>query len=161
MLHNDAVRPASDASLSAGQVGLLSGWGVFSTLRVIDGVMFAWERHWARVARDAALFNVQIPADPEPLRRRLVDLIEANRAPNCTLRLAILRNGGSMWEGPSTGRASDVIALTADTKHWGGGVRLALAEQGAPRRFALRRRQDSLLGPQSQAARNGAGQRLR
>lgn len=116
--------------LSAGQVGLLSGWGVFSTLRVIDGVLFAWERHWARVARDATLFHVEIPGDSEPLRRRLLDLIEANQAPNCTLRLAIVRNGGGMWEGPGTGRASDVIALSADTKHWGGGVKLAWAEQG-------------------------------
>ncbi len=114
----------------AGQVGLLSGWGVFSTLRVIDGVLFAWERHWARVAKDAALFNVEIPSDPEPLRHSLLELIEANHARNSTLRLAIVRNGGSMWAGAPTGRASDIIALTADTKHWGGGVKLACAEQG-------------------------------
>jgi branched-chain amino acid aminotransferase len=128
ILHNDAIREASDAALSAGQVGALSGWGVFSTLRVIDGVLFAWERHWARVARDAALFNVELPADPEALRRRLLGLIEANHAPDCTLRLAILRNTGGMWEGAPTGRASGVIALTADTKHWGRGVKLAWAE---------------------------------
>jgi branched-chain amino acid aminotransferase len=130
ILHNDAIREAPGPALSAGQVGVLSGWGVFSTLRVIDGVMFAWERHWARVARDAALFNVEIPANPEALRLKLVELIAANNAPDCTLRLAILRNGGGMWEGPPTGRASDVIALTADTKHWGRGVKLAWAEQG-------------------------------
>ncbi len=130
MLHNDAIREASDAALSAGQIGLLSGWGVFSTLRVIDGVLFAWERHWARVRKDAALFNIELPQDPEPLRRRLLDLIEANKAPNSTLRLAIVRNGGGMWAGAPTGRASDIIALTADTKHWGGGVKLTWAEQG-------------------------------
>ena len=130
ILHNDQIREASDKALSAGQVGLLSGWGVFSTLRVIDGAIFAWERHWARVAKDAALFHVELPADPEALRRRLLDLIEANRAPSCTLRLAIVRNGGGMWAGAPTGCASDVIALTADTKYWGGGVKLAWAEQG-------------------------------
>ena len=130
ILHNDRIREASDAALSAGQVGLLSGWGVFSTLRVIDGVIFAWERHWARVAKDAALFNVKLPADPEKLRRRLLDLIEANRAPSCTLRLAIVRNSGGMWAGAPTGCDSDAIALTADTKYWGGGVKLGLAEQG-------------------------------
>jgi branched-chain amino acid aminotransferase len=30
-----------------------------------------------------------------------------------------------VWEGPSIGRASDLIALTADSKHWGPGARLA------------------------------------
>jgi branched-chain amino acid aminotransferase len=30
-----------------------------------------------------------------------------------------------MWAGPSTGRAADVIALTADSKEWGAAVKLA------------------------------------
>jgi branched-chain amino acid aminotransferase len=42
---------------------LLAGWGVFSTLRVVEGVLFAFERHWARIARDAAAFHVPIPGD--------------------------------------------------------------------------------------------------
>ena len=116
-------------SLAPGQVGLLSGWGVFSTLRVADGVLFAWERHWARIQRDAAAFHVAIPEDSEKLRRQLLDLVEANHAPNCTLRLAIVRNGGGMWAGPSNGRASDVIALTADSKNWGEGVKLAYVRE--------------------------------
>jgi branched-chain amino acid aminotransferase len=107
-------------------VGLLSGWGVFSTLRVIDGVLFAWERHWTRIKRDAAAFHVTLPDDPETLRRKLLELIEANHARNSTLRLAILRNGGGMWADPAPARDSDIIALTADTKDWGRGVKLAV-----------------------------------
>ena len=130
VLHNQDIREARDLSLSPGQVGLLSGWGVFSTLRVADGVLFAYERHWARIARDAARLHIPIPDDPEALRRKLLDLLEANQTPNCTLRLVIVRNGGGMWEGPSNGRKSDVIALTADTKDWGNGVKLAYQLQG-------------------------------
>jgi branched-chain amino acid aminotransferase len=111
-------------------VGLLSGWGVFSTLRVADGVLFAFERHWARIKRDAAAFHVPIPEDPEPVRRRLLELVEANRAYNATLRVVIVRNGGGMWAGPSNGRASDLIALTADSKDWGDGVKLAYQREG-------------------------------
>jgi branched-chain amino acid aminotransferase len=125
VLHNDRIRDASDHVLSPGQVGLLAGWGVFTTLRVADGVPFAFERHWARIARDAAAMHVPLPQDAEEVRRRLLELIEANRAFNATLRLVIVRNGGGMWAGPSTGRASDVIALTADSKDWGEGVKLA------------------------------------
>ena len=125
ILHNDRIQESTELSLSAGQVGLLSGWGVFSTLRVAEGVLFAWERHWARITRDAALLHVPIPMDSETVRRSLLDLVEANRAHNCTLRLSIVRNGGGMWAGPSNGRPSDVIALTADPKHWGDGAKLA------------------------------------
>ena len=33
VLHNDRIQLVTDLALSPGQVGLLSGWGVFSTLR--------------------------------------------------------------------------------------------------------------------------------
>jgi branched-chain amino acid aminotransferase len=130
ILHNETIRQASDAALSAGQVGLLSGWGVFSTLRVADGVLFAFERHWARIKRDAAAFRVPVPDDPEKVRRRLLELVEANGAPNCTLRLVIVRNGGGMWASASPDRASDLIALTADSKNWGDGIKLAYQANG-------------------------------
>jgi branched-chain amino acid aminotransferase len=129
VLHNDQVQLATDLSLAPGQVGLLAGWGVFTTLRVADGVPFAWERHWARITRDAAAFHVPLPHDNESVRRKLLELIEANGVTNCTLRLVIVRNGGGMWAGPSTGRTSDVIALTADSKDWGDSVKLAYVHQ--------------------------------
>ncbi len=129
VLHNGQIQESTALSLAPGQVGLLSGWGVFTTLRVADGVLFAWDRHWARIQRDAKLFHVALPEDPEKLRRHLLELVDVNQAPNCTLRLAIVRNGGGMWAGPSNGRESDVIALTADSKHWGDGVKLAYVRE--------------------------------
>jgi branched-chain amino acid aminotransferase len=130
ILHNDGIREASAPLLSAGQVGLLSGWGVFTTMRVVEGVPFAFERHWARLARDAAALHVTMPPEPEAVRAKLTDLIEANQAYRATLRLAIVRNGGGLWEGPPVGRASDVIALTAKPKTWGDSARLAYVPQG-------------------------------
>ena len=126
VLHIDRIQEASSETLAAGQVGLLSGWGVFSTLRVAEGVLFAFERHWHRIQRDAALFHVPLLEGPDMLRGRLLELVEANHAYDSTLRVAIVRNGGGMWAGPSTGRVSDLIALTADTKDWGHGVKLAV-----------------------------------
>jgi branched-chain amino acid aminotransferase len=125
ILHNDDIRQTSDPALSPGQAGLLSGWGVFSTLRVADGVLFAFERHWARIRRDAAAFRISVPEDGGPVRRKLLELVEANQAYNATLRLVIVRNGPGMWADPSVGRPSDLIALTADSKQWGDGVKLA------------------------------------
>ena len=129
VLHNESIREASEATLSVGQVGLLSGWGVFSTLRIVDGVPFAFERHWARILRDATALHVPVPEDAEAVRRGLEELIEANRAYHSTMRLVIVRNRGGMWEGPAAGRASDLIALTADSKQWGASVKLAYVRQ--------------------------------
>ncbi len=125
VLHNDAILEHSTSSLAPSQVGLLSGWGVFTTLRVSGGVLFAFERHWARITRDAKAFHVPLPGNPEQLHRKLLELVEANRAYNSTLRLVIVRNGGGMWANPTPERPSDVIALTADSKEWGHGVKLA------------------------------------
>ena len=57
VLHNGRVQKAEETSLAPGQVGLMNGWGVFSTLRVKEGVMFAFERHWRRMQGDAQLMR--------------------------------------------------------------------------------------------------------
>jgi branched-chain amino acid aminotransferase len=126
VLHNGRIREASEAGLFPGQLGLLAGWGVFSTLRVMDGTVFAWERHWERMSRDARLLNVAMPPDADAVERDLIRLVDSNSAPDCTLRLVVVRNGGGLWEGPAGGRASDVIALTAGLKKWGSSVRLGV-----------------------------------
>jgi branched-chain amino acid aminotransferase len=130
LLHNGKIKETTEASLFPGQLGLLSGWGVFTTLRVVNGMPFAWERHWARMSRDARLLNVEMPQDPGRVERDLVHLVEKNEAPDCTMRLVVVRNGGGLWEGPASGRASDTIALTADSKRWGTSVRLGIQPHG-------------------------------
>ena len=81
VLHNGEVIDAGDKNLSAGQVGLMNGWGVFSTIRVYDGILFAWERHYARMKHDAELMRVPFPADAKWLEERLYRLIAANEVP--------------------------------------------------------------------------------
>src|SRR5271170_5749061 len=93
LLHNGRIREASEGGLFPGQLGLLAGWGVFSTLRVMDGAVFAWERHWERLSRDARLLNVMMPSDADSVERDLIRLVDSNEAPDCTLRLVVVRNG--------------------------------------------------------------------
>ncbi len=130
LLHNDDIRDAGDRIVSPGQVGLMNGWGIFSTIRVQDGVMFAWERHWARMRRDAARMRVPFPEDAHWLEERLYRLIDANRAANATLRAIVVRNRGGMWEGPAAAeRAFDTIAFTAPLQDWGEEVKLGIVPQ--------------------------------
>ncbi len=107
-------------------MGALAGWGVFSTIRVFDGVLFAYELHFDRMKHDAALLRVPFPDDPEYLHSRLRKLIEANKAQNCTLRVAVVRNKGGYWEGPGVERDFDVVALTAPVHEWRSSVRLGV-----------------------------------
>jgi len=128
VLFNDQVHDSSEKLLVAGQVGLLAGWGVFSTIRVADGVLFAFERHWARMVKDAELFHVPMPCTAEECRRRLLKLVEANQAQDSSLRVYVVRNDGSAF-GSVCERRTDLIGMTTDLKDWGGGVKLAIEPQ--------------------------------
>lgn len=126
LLHNHHIRPASDLFMTPGQVGLLNGWGVFSTIKVVDGVLFAFPRHWARMRRDADLMRVLFPWSPDEMEEMLLSLVSANGAYNSTLRVAIIRNKGTMWEGPGVARDIDLVAFTANRNEWGEACRLGI-----------------------------------
>ena len=125
LLYNDDVRETTEKFLSPGQVGLLNGWGVFSTLRVKEGVLFAWERHYARMRRDAEVLHVPFP-DSDYLESRLRRLIEANQAWDSTLRLVVVRNQGGAFDAPNLDRDFDLIAFTKPLVDWGTSMRLGL-----------------------------------
>jgi branched-subunit amino acid aminotransferase/4-amino-4-deoxychorismate lyase len=134
LLHNGKIHPSSAILLSPGQVGLMNGWGVFSTIRVIDGVLFAFERHFERMRRDAARMRVPFPGSPAEIEKPLLELVEANRAYQATLRVVVVRNRGGMWEGPAVDRDFDLIAFTTDLKDWGGAAyNLAWLEEAQSR----------------------------
>lgn len=124
LLHNGEIRDTREPLLKPGQVGYLNGWGIFSTLRVSDGVLFAFERHYARLQRDSARMRVPIPYSSDQLESLLMKLIEANRAYNATLRISIVRNTGGMFEAPDQTAQVDLIAFTAPLRKWAQAVRL-------------------------------------
>ena len=126
VLHNGRIECSDTAVFRPGQIGILAGWGVFTTLRVRHAALFAWERHWARMSRDARLLNLELPS-PDEVHAGLLRLIEANNQTECTLRLVFVRNSGGLWE--DAGSASnpvDFAAMTADSKQWHHGVRLGV-----------------------------------
>jgi branched-chain amino acid aminotransferase len=115
ILYNGEIHEPSDKLLTPGQVGLLNGWGVFSTIRVMDGVLFAFHRHWARMKRDAALLRVPFPTSEQALEEDLLKLVSANNAPNATLRVALVRNLGGAFHYPVPA-AYDIVAFTTDIR---------------------------------------------
>lgn len=130
LLFNGEIRNTSEPLVSPGQTGYMTGWGVFSTLRVSDGVLFAFERHYERMHADAVRLRVPFPFSPAELRNLLSRLIDANEARDGTLRVCVVRNRGGAFQGTGIQRDSDIVAFTTDLKDWGKGVRLTSVPQG-------------------------------
>ena len=127
IVHNGCLGPI-EACLSPGQVGLLTGWGVFTTLRIYAGVPFAFEQHWERMSRDARRLRVQLEFDPEQIRQQLLQLIAANGAREAAARLSFVRNRGGLWS-VETGRETDSLLFTADLPPWPSSARLTVSPQ--------------------------------
>jgi branched-chain amino acid aminotransferase len=127
VLYNDQIVQSAEPFLRPGQLGLLSGWGVFTTFRIYDAVPFAFERHWQRLSRDAELLHVPLTLKPGQVRSSLLRLIEANGAKEATLRLCVVRSEGGFWAGPGSGNPSDFIGLTSGLQQWSDSVSLSVA----------------------------------
>ena len=118
VLYNGRIVSADESIFKPGQLGLLSGWGVFSTLRIGRGVAFAIERHWARLCRDAELIHVDLPVNLDGVRAGFAELIRHNDALEAVARICVFRSKGGRWEGPGTGASSDWVVLTDDVSPW-------------------------------------------
>lgn len=127
VLYNDQVLPSTEPFLRAGQIGLLAGWGVFTTFRVYDGVPFAFERHWQRLSRDSQILHVPFTQDPKKVYAALLRLIEANNAHEGVLRLCVVRSEGGFWAGPGSGNPSDILAMTNEVNNWKDQAALSVA----------------------------------
>lgn len=130
IVHNDRIVPISEARLSPGQVGLLMGWGVFTTLRIYEGLPFAFERHWARMARDAERLRLEMIYTPEDVRRALVDLCKANRRPEGMARVSFVKNTGGLWSQSEGLPPTDLLIFTRDLTAWPRVHRLCLQMMG-------------------------------
>ena len=130
LLYNGRIFSTEQPLVSPGQTGYMTGWGVFSTLRVCEGVLFAYERHYKRMRHDAERLRVPFPFSASELHEQLSRLIDANEAYNATLRVSIVRNRGGAFEGAGIQRDVDLVAFTTDLRDWGSGVRLMYVAEG-------------------------------
>ncbi|PYV25954.1 MAG: class IV aminotransferase [Acidobacteria bacterium] len=126
ILHNDCILPLQEARLSPGQVGLLMGWGVFMTLRIYRAQPFAFERHWARMGRDAARLGVTFDHDQKRVREAIVELARANQRPEGMARVSFVKNKGGLWEQAEGHPATDLLVFTRELVSWPPGYRLRL-----------------------------------
>jgi branched-chain amino acid aminotransferase len=130
IFHNDRIAPLGEVRLSPGQVGLLTGWGVFTTLRIYRGVPFAFERHWARMARDAARLEIPLPYEQMAVRQAVVELARANHRPEGVARLSLVKNQGGLWAQADDLPPTDLLIFTRELVAWPVAHRLQVQPMG-------------------------------
>src|SRR5271154_6070745 len=92
IFHNESLLPVEKVRLSPGQAGLISGWGLFTTLRISGGEAFAYERHWRRLEKDAAIVRLPMPYTAAKVRVHLHEVIRANKVSEGCARIYLVYN---------------------------------------------------------------------
>ena len=113
VFHNDRLLPIESVRLSPGQAGLLSGWGLFTTLRIAGGVPFAYERHWKRLEKDAARTHCPFPFEAEKVRGQLYEVLHANGVVEGSARIYVVNNEPNFWASEEKFRAADLVIYSA------------------------------------------------
>jgi branched-chain amino acid aminotransferase len=130
VFHNDEVKPVEKSRWSPGQAGLLCGWGLFTTVRIVRGEAFAYERHWRRLEKDAALIRLPMIYTGARVRVQLQELIRTNKVKDGCARIYLVRNTVGSWRSDEKMPEVDLVITTADLPHYPEMVRLALREHG-------------------------------
>jgi branched-chain amino acid aminotransferase len=130
VFHNDEVKPVEKTRWSPGQAGLICGWGLFTTVRIVRGEAFAYERHWRRLEKDAALIRLPLTYTGTRVRVQLQELIRTNRVKEGCARIYLVWNTVGSWKSDEKMAEVDLVIATADLPHYPEMVRLALREHG-------------------------------
>ncbi|HXZ12192.1 MAG TPA: aminotransferase class IV [Candidatus Sulfotelmatobacter sp.] len=128
--HNDRLLPIEQVRLSPGQGGLLSGWGLFTTIRVVEGIPFAFERHWKRLQRDAERTHCPFPFDPETVSVQLAEVLAANHVREGCARIYAIYNQTGFWRSDEKFPRVDLLICSSDLPPHREPARLALREHG-------------------------------
>jgi branched-chain amino acid aminotransferase len=130
VFHNDRLLPVAEVRLSPGQAGLLNGWGLFTTVRIYEGIPFAFERHWKRLQRDAERTHCPFPFDESVVRGQLGEVLRANQVREGAARIYMVYNQVGFWRSDEDFPRVDLLVCSADLPSYREPARLGLREHG-------------------------------
>lgn len=130
VFHNTKLMPIEETRFSPGQAGLLNGWGLFTTLHIFDGEIFAFERHWKRLQKDAARTHCPFPFDAEKVRGQLTEVIRANHVQEGCARIYVIYNQVGHWRSDEAMPTVDLFLCSTDLPAYRQPARLNLREHG-------------------------------
>jgi branched-chain amino acid aminotransferase len=126
VVHNDRIVPLEEIRFSPSQAGLLTGLGVFTTLRLYRGQPFRFDLHWHRMAHDAERLDVPLCYEESAVRKAIVRLARTNARQEGAVRLSFIKNSGGLWTPPVDHPPTDLLAFTYELKAWPAVHRLCL-----------------------------------
>jgi branched-chain amino acid aminotransferase len=130
VFHNQRLMPIEEVRLSPGQSGLMSGWGLFTTMRITEGIPFAFERHWKRLSRDAQKTHCPFPFAEETVLGQLNEVLRANQVKEGCARIYAIYNQAGFWRSDENFPEVDLLICSAGLPPHREPVRLALREHG-------------------------------
>ena len=130
VFHNDSLQPVEKVRLSPGQAGLVCGWGIFTTMRISRGEAFAYERHWRRLEKDAAIIRLPVPYTAAKVRVNLHEVIRANKVSEGSARIYLVYNSVGFWQSDEQRPQVDLIIYSAPLPEYREPIRLAVREHG-------------------------------
>ena len=130
VFHNDRLLPVAEVRLSPGQAGLLNGWGLFTTVRIYEGIAFAFERHWKRLQRDAERTHCPFPFEENVARGQLGEVLRANQVREGAARIYMIYNQVGFWRSDEDFPRVDLLVCSADLPSYREPARLGLREDG-------------------------------
>jgi branched-subunit amino acid aminotransferase/4-amino-4-deoxychorismate lyase len=87
---NGVLVPPAQACVTVFNPAIYGAYGVYESMQVANGIVFALGAHLQRLAHSASLLEIELPADLQALERWIAEVLAANQGTECTLRLFVV-----------------------------------------------------------------------
>jgi D-alanine transaminase len=94
---NGVLIPPTQACVPVFTPALYGAYGIYESMQVVNGVVFALDAHLQRLVHSAALLEMPLPADNSTAKCWIAEVLAANSCTECTLRLFVI--GAEMGAG--------------------------------------------------------------
>ncbi|MDZ4180123.1 MAG: aminotransferase class IV [Coriobacteriia bacterium] len=86
---NGSIVPASEASISPFDVGILRGYAVFDLAQTVHGRPFMLDEHLQRFRSSAGMLGLEVPLADEEIADVIAELLKRNGHTEATIRLVL------------------------------------------------------------------------
>jgi branched-subunit amino acid aminotransferase/4-amino-4-deoxychorismate lyase len=87
---NGVLVPPAQSCVPVFNPAIYGAYGIYESMQVSNGVVFAMGAHLQRLAHSAALLEMALPVEMPILQRWIAEVLAANEASECTLRLFVI-----------------------------------------------------------------------
>lgn len=110
---NEGLVDEDQARISVFDRGVLYGDGVFEGIRVYNGKVFEHQAHIDRLYVSARTIRLKIPLDPETMKDRVEQTVQANGISDGYVRLVVTRGIGDLSLDPTVCENPQIFIIAA------------------------------------------------